>query len=99
MYLFCYKIVFLPKHVKKGSRFLGLFWKRKAHGTAELHKTGPGCSKLATSLVNVSSKCQMFPSQNLYASIFGRKNLRSFALQKLFSFIQQKISVYLVIKS
>ena len=75
-------------------------------------QSGPGCSKLTTSLVNVSLKFQTLISQIL--QYFLLKNVRSFciakvsllhcksfafALQKLLSFLQQKISVYLVIKS
>ena len=50
---------------------------------------GPSCSKLTTSLVKVSLKFQMLISQ--ICQYF-------FAVQKLLSFFQQKISVYLVIK-
>ena len=44
-------------------------------------RSGPGCSKLTTSLVNVSLKFQLLISH----------------MQKLSKFFQQKISVYSVI--
>ena len=53
-----------------------------------LYNSGPGCSKLTTSLVNETLKFQMLISQ-----------IRQyFLLKKCLSFLQQKISVYLVIK-
>ena len=52
--------------------------------------TGPGCSKLTTSLVNVSLKFQMLIS-DIHQYFLSKK------CEKL-SFFQQKISVYLVIK-
>ena len=59
--------------------------------------SGPGCSKLMTSLVNVSLKFQTLISE--ICQYFLLKTCEAFALQKLLSFFQQKISVYLVIKS
>ena len=55
------------------------------------NSSGPGCSKLTTSLVNVSLKFQTLISQIS----------RYFLLKKMCEahFFQQKISVYLVIKS
>ena len=62
--------------------------------------SGPSCSKLTMSLVNVSLKFQMLISE--ICKDFLLKNVRmkeAFAVQKLLSFFQQKVSVYLVIKS
>ena len=53
---------------------------------------GPGCSKLTTLLVNVSLKFQ-----TLISSICQYFLLKK--CEKLLSFFQQKISVYLEIKS
>ena len=59
-------------------------------------RSGSDCSKLTTSLVNVSLKFKTLMSQ--ICQYFLLKNLRSFC--KSFSnFFQQKISVFLVIKS
>ena len=61
---------------------------------------GSGCSKLATSLVNISLNFQKtlvnFSNMSIF---FVEKMEEAFAVQKLLSFFQQKISVYLVIKS
>ena len=59
---------------------------------------GPGCSKLTMSLVNVSLKFQMLISEIIQYFLF-KKMWKVFAVQKLLSFFQQKISVNLVIKS
>ena len=59
--------------------------------------SGPGCSKLTTSLVNVSLKFEQLISQ-ICQYFLLKKMRKAFALQKLLSFFQQKISVYLVIK-
>ena len=59
---------------------------------------GPGCSKLTTSLVNVWLNFQELISQ-ICQYFLLKKCEKLFALQKLLSFFQQKISVYLVIKS
>ena len=57
--------------------------------------SGPGSSKLTTSLVNVLLKFQMLTSQiHIY---FLLKKCEK--LLQLLSFLQQKISVYLVMKS
>ena len=65
---------------------------------AQTHgKPGPGCSKLTTSLVNILLNFQKLISQ--ICQYFLLKNGRAFALQKLLSVFQQKISVDLVIKS
>ena len=61
--------------------------------TVSFKSPGPGCSKLTTSLVNVSLKFQV-----LIPGISNMPIFFCFALQKLFSFFQQKISVYFVIK-
>ena len=53
---------------------------------------GPGCSKLTTSLVNVSLKFQMLISQ-IHQYFLLKK------CEKLLSFFQQKISLYFVINS
>ena len=58
-------------------------------------RSGPGCSKLTTSLVNVSFKFQTLIS-NICQYFLLKKCMK--LLQKLLSFFQQKISVYLVIK-
>ena len=59
--------------------------------------TGPSCSKLKTSLVNVSLKFQTFISE-IILYFWLKKMSEAFAMQKPLSFFQQKISVYLVIK-
>ena len=59
--------------------------------------TGPGCSKLTTSLVNISLKFQTLIFQ-IRQHFLLKKCENLFALQKLLSFFQQKISVYLDIK-
>ena len=64
-----------------------------------LIRTGPGCSKRTASLVNFSLRFQMsIPEIRQY---FCWKNVRSFCScsAKASLFFQQKISVYLVIKS
>ena len=58
---------------------------------------GPGCSKLTTSLVNVSLKFQMLISQ--IRPYFCRQNLRSFCTAKASLIFSTKIPVYLVLKS
>ena len=60
--------------------------------------SGAGCSKLMMSLVNVSLIFLKLISQ-ICQYFFLKKRSEAFALQKLLSFFQQKISVYLVIKS
>ena len=55
-------------------------------------RTGPGCSELTTSLVNVSLNFQNLISQKCQYFFFKK-------CEKRLSFFQQKISVYLVIKS
>ena len=62
------------------------------------YQTGPGCSKPTMLLVTVSLKFQMLISQ-ISRYFFVEKMCEAFALQKLHSFFQQKISLYLVIKS
>ena len=60
-------------------------------------RTGPGCSKLTTSLVNVSLKFQMLISQ--IRQYFLLKKCEKLLQCKSFShFINKKISVYLVIR-
>ena len=59
--------------------------------------SGTGCSKLTTSLVNVSLKFQTLTSQ-ISRNFLLKKMCKAFAL-KLLSFFQEKISVYLVKKS
>ena len=60
--------------------------------------SGPGCSKLTTSLVNISLKFQMLISQ--ICQYFLLKKWEKLLQWKSFShFFQQKISLYLVIKS
>ena len=63
-----------------------------------VHSSGPGCSKLTTSLVNVSLKISNIKISNM-PKFFLEKLREAFAMQKLLSFFQQKMSVYLVIKS
>ena len=61
-----------------------------------VESSGPGCSKQTTSLVNMSLKFQTLISQ--ICQYFLLKKCEKLAGQKLLSFFQQKISVYLVIK-
>ena len=58
-------------------------------------RSGPGCSKLTTSLVNVSLDFEKLISQ--ICQYFLLKKCEK--LLQPFSLFQQKISVYLVIKS
>ena len=58
---------------------------------------GPGCSKLTTLLVNETLKFSNVNISNMPV-FFVEKMREAFALQKLLTFFQQKISVYLVIK-
>ena len=60
-------------------------------------QTGPSCSKLMMSLVNVLLKFQTLVSEICQHFLF--KNLRSFCITMESLFFQQKISVYFVIKS
>ena len=62
-----------------------------------IETSGPGCSKLMTLLVNLTLKFQMLMSQ-IWQYFLLKKIREAFAVQKLLSFFQQKISVYLVIK-
>ena len=55
----------------------------------------PGCSKLTTSLVNETLKFQTLISQMCQYFLLKKKNVKAFAVQKLLSFFQPKISVYL----
>ena len=75
-----------------------MFWNVLHVSSCALVTSGPGCSKLTTSLVNSSLKFQTVISQ-ICQYFFVEKMGEAFAVQKLLSFFQQKISVYLVIKS
>ena len=55
-------------------------------------RPGPGCSKLTTSLVNVSLKFQTLISETSHYFLLKK-------CEKLLSYFQRKISVNLVIKS
>ena len=59
--------------------------------------SGSGCSKLMTLLVNVLLKLQSLISY-ICQYFLSKKYEKLLILQKLHSFFQQKISVYLVIK-
>ena len=61
------------------------------------YRSGPGCSKLTMSLVNVSLKISHVNISNT-PIFFVEKMREAFAVQKLLLLFQQKISVYLVIK-
>ena len=62
-----------------------------------LKSPGPGCSKLMTSLVNISLKFQMLISE--IHQYFLLKNCEKLLQCNSFShFFQKKMSVYLVIK-
>ena len=63
--------------------------------TSHGNHSGPSCSKLMMSLVNVSLKFQTLISQ--ICQYFLSKKCEK--LLQLLSFFQQKISLYLVIKS
>ena len=69
-------------------------WKIISELSILIRISGPGCSKLTTSLVNVSLNFQKLISQICQYFL-----LKKCEKQKLLSFFQQKISVYLVIKS
>ena len=60
------------------------------------YETGPGCSKLTTSLVNVSLKFQTLISQT--CKYFLLKKCEKLLQCKSFSHFLKKLSVYLVIK-
>ena len=60
--------------------------------------SGPGCSKLTTSLVNVSLKFQTLISQ-ICQYFLLKKCEKLLQCKSLSHFFQEKISVYLVIKS
>ena len=62
------------------------------------HIPGPGSSKLTTSLVNISLIFQMFNISKMPIFYFEKMREAFAAVQKLLSFLQQKISVYLFIK-
>ena len=58
--------------------------------------SGPGCSKQMTSLVNVSLKLQILILNT--CSLFFVEKMCDALSQKLLSFFQQNLSVFLVIK-
>ena len=60
--------------------------------------SGPGCSKLTTSLVNVLLKFQTLISEICQSFLLKKCEKLLHSLQKLLSFFSNKISVYLVIK-
>ena len=60
-------------------------------------KSGPSCSKLTTSLVNVSLKFQTLISQ-ICQHFLSKKCEKLLQCKSFTYFFQQKISVYLVIK-
>ena len=57
-----------------------------------IRASGSSYSKITTSLINKTLKFQMLISQ--ICQHFLLKNVEVFAVQKLLSFFQQKISVY-----
>ena len=64
-----------------------------------LHQAGPSCSKLTTSLVNDSLKFQTGILQiHCYFLLIKCENPlhESFAMQRILTFYQQKITVYLL---
>ena len=63
----------------------------------ECNHSGPGFSKLSMSLVNVSLKFQMLIFENCQKSLL--KKYEKLLTAKASLIFQQKISVYLVIKS
>ena len=65
--------------------------------TASKYNSGPGCSKLTTSLVNVLLKFQTSIS-NICQYFLLKKMCEAFAVQKLLTFFPQKILVFLDIK-
>ena len=68
-----------------------------ANIVASEHTTpGPICSKLMTSLVNERLKFHVNISD--MPIFFVEKTGEAFAMQKLFPFFQQKISMYWVVK-
>ena len=71
--------------------------KEKTMSNLSACTSGPGGSKLTTSLVNVWLNFQMLISQ-IHRYFFVEKMREAFAVQKLLKFFQQKTSVYLVIK-
>ena len=68
------------------------------HLEAQTIISGPGCSKLPTSLVTVSLKFQVLISISNMPNmpIFSvEKMSEAFAVQKLLSFFQQKFSIFI----
>ena len=62
-----------------------------------LSSPGPSCSKLTTSLVNVSLKFQMLISQ-IFQYFLLKKCEKLLQCKSYSQFFQQKVSVYLLIK-
>ena len=58
---------------------------------------GPCCSKLTTSLVNDSLKFTSSDTQPITLKFFAEKMWVAFALEKLLTFFQQKISEYCIL--
>ena len=61
--------------------------------------SGPGCSKLTTSLVKILLKFQMLILEICHYFFYEKIKIRSFCIAKAsIIFFQQKMSVYLVIE-
>ena len=58
-------------------------------------QTGPSCSKLTTSLVNVTLNFKHIIHKN--TAFFAEKMWGAFAMQKLLTFFQQKIWAHLIL--
>ena len=67
--------------------------------TTTEYKSGPGCSKLTMSLVNVSLKFQMLISEIWQYFLLKKCEKLLQQCKSFFHFFNKKISVYLVIKS
>ena len=66
------------------------------HVISHINSTGPSCSKLTMSLVNDSLKFISSDTQNML-KFFAEKMWVAFAVQKLLTFFQQKISEYCIL--
>ena len=89
----------LSKRESKIMLCIVCFFNDQVRGTVlKLTSTGPGCSKLTTSLINVSLKFQTLISE-ICQYFLLKKCEKLSKCKSFFHFFKQKISVYLVIKS
>ena len=105
----------MPKPGSRSTPLFIFFLHRYCSPIPVLSKSGPSCSKLAMSLVNVSLKFQVLILQIhcyfllkkcenplhckgfLHFLFFVEKMWESFALQRILTFFQQKITVFVTL--